>query len=214
MENIKLIQGDCLSVLKNMEDNSIDVIITDPPYGILKGSKTIGGSNMSAVNNYNCEWDERISKDILDEIFRVSKNQIIFGYNYIADLLPITNGLIVWDKKKKNDWFDNFSDGELIWTSIKQPLRIFRFLWMGAIREGKREKRVHPTQKPIELMRWVIKNYTKEGDIILDPFMGSGSTGIGCIEENRNFIGIELDENYFKIAEERINQLNSEKADE
>jgi len=201
----KLLQGDCLEKMKQMEDNSVDVIVTDPPYGILGGSKTIGGSNMSKVNEYNCEWDNsRMSKEILTEIFRVSKNQIIFGYNYLADMLPVTNGLIVWDKKKKNNWFDNFSDGEMIWTSFKKPLRIFRFLWMGAIREGKRTKKVHPTQKPVDLMEWIIKNYTTEGDIIMDAFMGSGTTGVACKNTDRNFIGIELDEKYFNIAKQRI----------
>ena len=202
----KLLQGDCLEKMKQMEDNSVDVIVTDPPYGILGGSKTIGGSNMSKVNEYNCEWDNsRMSKEILTEIFRVSKNQIIFGYNYLADMLPVTNGLIVWDKKKKNNWFDNFSDGEMIWTSFKKPLRIFRFLWMGAIREGKRTKKVHPTQKPVDLMEWIIKNYTTEGDIIMDAFMGSGTTGVACKNLNRDFIGIELDKTYFDIATKRIN---------
>jgi len=202
----KLLQGDCLEKMKQMEDNSVDVIVTDPPYGILGGLKTIGGSNMSKVNEYNCEWDNsRMSKEILTEIFRVSKNQIIFGYNYLADMLPVTNGLIVWDKKKKNNWFDNFSDGEMIWTSFKKPLRIFRFLWMGAIREGKRTKKVHPTQKPVDLMEWIIKNYTTEGDIIMDAFMGSGTTGVACKNLNRDFIGIELDKTYFDIATKRIN---------
>ena len=202
---IKLIKGDCLELMKDIPDKSVDVVITDPPYGILGGSKTIGGSKLYKANEYNCEWDnERLSEDILKEIFRISKNQIIFGYNYISDMLPITNSLVVWDKKEKNNWFDNFSDGEIIWTSYKKPLRIFRFLWMGALRKGKRIKRVHPTQKPVELMEWLIKNYTNENDIILDPFMGSGSTGIACVNTNRSFIGIELDENYFNIAKERI----------
>ena len=202
---IKLYKGDCLEIMKDIPDKSVDVVITDPPYGILGGSKTIGGSKLYKANEYNCEWDnERLSEDILKEIFRISKNQIIFGYNYISDMLPITNSLVVWDKKEKNNWFDNFSDGEIIWTSYKKPLRIFRFLWMGALRKGKRIKRVHPTQKPVELMEWLIKNYTNENDIILDPFMGSGSTGIACVNTNRSFIGIELDENYFNIAKERI----------
>ena len=202
---IKLYKGDCLEVMKDIPDKSIDVVITDPPYGILGGSKTIGGSKLYKANEYNCDWDnERISKEILNEIFRISKNQIILGYNYISDLLPITNSLIVWDKKEKNNWFDNFSDGEIIWTSYKKPLRIYRFLWMGAIRKGKRTKRVHPTQKPVELMEWIIKNYTNENDTILDCFMGSGSTGVACKHTNRRFIGIELDENYFNIAKERI----------
>ena len=202
---IDLRLGDCLEIMKDIPDKSIDVIITDPPYGILGGSKSIGGSKLYKANLYNCEWDNyRMSNEILKEIFRISKNQIIFGYNYFSDILPITNSLIIWDKKEKNNWFDNFSDGELIWTSYKKPLRIFRHLWMGALRKGKRIKRVHPTQKPVELMEWIIKNYTQENDTILDCFMGSGTTGVACKNLNRNFIGIELDEKYFNIAKERI----------
>ena len=201
----KIYNMDCLEGMKLIDDKSIDVVITDPPYGILGGNKSIGRSNLYKANEYNLEWDnERMSEEVFKEFQRISRHQIIFGYNYFADFLPPTNALIVWDKKEKNNWFDNFSDGEIIWTSYKKPLRIYRQLWMGALRRGERIKRQHPTQKPVELMEWIIKNYTKEGQIILDPFLGSGTTAIACINTNRNYLGFELDKQYYDIANVRI----------
>ena len=208
--NINLLHGDCLELMKDIPDKSIDLVLTDPPYGILGGSKAIGGSNLYKANEYNCEWDnQRMSEEQFKEIQRVSKNQIIFGYNYFTDYFPATNSLIIWDKKEKNNWFDNFSDGEIIWTSYKKPLRIYRHLWMGALRRGKRIRRVHPTQKPVELMEWIITHYSNPSDTILDPFMGSGTTGVACINLNRNFVGIELDDEYFEIAKQRINEARN-----
>lgn len=204
---IDLRLGDCLEVMKTIPDKSVDLVLTDPPYGIniIGGSKpfgSIGGSNLVKANIYKPIVNDNIKVDFVD-VFRVSKNQIIFGGNYFN--LPISKGWIVWDKKKKNDWDDNFSDGELIWTSFQRPLKIFRWLYMGCMQEGTREKRVHPTQKPLELMKWIVKNYSVKHDTILDPYMGSGSTGLACKELGRNFIGIEIDPNYFKTAEQKIN---------
>ena len=207
LELNKIYHGDCIELMKEIPDKNIDVVITDPPYGILGGSKSIGGSKLYKANEYNLEWDnERMSEEVFKEFQRISKHQIIFGYNYFSDFLPPTNALIVWDKKEKNNWFDNFSDGEIIWTSYKKPLRIYRQLWMGAIRRGERIKRQHPTQKPVELMEWIIRNYTEEGQIILDPFMGSGTTAIACINTNRFYIGIEKEKEYVDIANKRIEE--------
>ena len=214
LELNKIYHGDCMELMKKLPDKSIDVVITDPPYGILGGNKSIGGnkpiaggSKLYKANEYNLEWDnERMSEEVFKEFQRISRHQIIFGYNYFADFLPPTNALIVWDKKEKNNWFDNFSDGEIIWTSYKKPLRIYRQLWMGALRRGERTKRLHPTQKPVELMEWIIKNYTEEGQIILDPFLGSGTTAIACINTNRFYIGIEKEKKYVDIANKRIEE--------
>lgn len=212
LELNKIHHGDCLELMKDIPDGSIDVVITDPPYGILGGSKSIGGSKLYRANEYNLEWDnERMSEDVFKEFQRISNHQIIFGYNYFSDFLPTTNALIVWDKKEKNNWFDNFSDGEVIWTSYKEPLRIYRHLWMGALRRGKRIKRQHPTQKPVELMEWIINNYTKEGQTILDPFLGSGTTAIAALNTGRFFIGIEKEKEYVDIANKRIEE-HQEKA--
>ena len=111
LELNKIHHGDCSELMKEIPDKSIDVVITDPPYGILGGSKTIGGSKLYKTNEYNLDWDnERMNENIFKELQRISNNQIIFGYNYFSDFLPTTNSLIVWDKKEKNNWFDNFSD--------------------------------------------------------------------------------------------------------
>lgn len=209
---IDLRLGDCLEIMKDMPDKSVDLVLTDPPYGIsvIGGNKpfgSIGGNNIVKANTYKPIANDNTKVDFAD-IFRISKNQVIFGGNYFD--LPIKKGWIVWDKKKRNDWNDNFSDGELAWTSFDRPLKIFRWLYMGCMQEGKREKRCHPTQKPLELMKWIIENYTSEGDTILDPFMGSGTTGVACKELGRNFIGIEINKKYYKIAEKRI--FNTQKS--
>ena len=204
----QVICGDCLEVMKHIPDKSVDLVLTDPPYGInvIGGSKSfgsIGGSNLVKANVYKPIVNNDIKVDFT-ELFRVSNNQVIFGGNYFN--LPISKGWIVWDKKKKNDWDDNFSDGELAWTSFERPLKIFRWLYMGCMQEGVREKRVHPTQKPLELIKWIIKNYSKEGDTILDPFLGSGTTAVACKELGRKFIGIEINQKYCEIAERRLAQ--------
>ena len=209
MEYNKIICGDCLEVMKGIPDKSIDLVLTDPPYGIniIGGSKSfgsIGGSKLVNVNKYKPIINDDI-KINLSDIFRVSKNQVIFGGNYFN--LPISKGWIVWDKKKKNEWNDNFSDGELAWTSFNRPLKIFRYLYMGCLQEGKREKRIHPTQKPVELIKWILKNYSKENDLILDPFLGSGTTAVACRELNRRYIGIEISEKYCEIARRRIKAI-------
>jgi site-specific DNA-methyltransferase (adenine-specific) len=204
-----VLQGDCLEVMKDMPDNSISLIVTDPPYGIdvIGGSKpfgSIGGSNVVRVNRYTPIINDDV-KINFDDIFRVSKNQIIFGGNYFD--FPISKGWIVWDKKCKNDWNDNFSDGELVWTSFDRPLKIIRHLYMGMMKGNKDEiKRVHPTQKPLAVMEWIIENYSKPDDLILDPFAGSGSTLVAAKNLGRKYIGIELEPKYVAICEERLSQ--------
>jgi len=205
----KIICGDCLEVMKEIPDKSVDLVLTDPPYGInvIGGSKSfgsIGGSNIVKANKYHPIINDDIKIDFT-EIFRISKNQVIFGGNYFD--LPISKGWIVWDKKTKNNWDDNFSDGELAWTSFKRPLKIFRYLYMGCLQEGKREKRVHPTQKPLKLIEYIVENYTNETNIILDPFLGSGTTAVACKSLGRRYIGIEISPEYCEIARKRVNAI-------
>jgi len=213
----KVIQGDCLDVMRDIPDKSIDLILTDPPYGInvINGGKSfgsigggkpfgsIGGGNLVDVKKYAPIINDDIKVD-LTEIFRISKNQVIFGGNYFD--LPISKGWIVWDKKCKNNWADNFSDGELAWTSFDRPLKIYRHLWMGLIQEGKTENKYHPTQKPLQLIEYIVREYSKETDLILDPFLGSGTTAVACERLNRRWIGIEIEPSYVKTARERIKQ--------
>lgn len=201
----KLYNGDCLEYLKTLKDNEIDIIITDPPYG-KKADKGTNGFGYSKNRRYNDNWDSKIpSEEVFNEILRVSKKAMIFGGNYFAHLLPPSKCWIFWDKKGDVAFKNPFADGELIYTNFTKPVKKIVFKQQGFITDSK-DKRVHPTQKPSELMEILINEYTKEDDIILDCFMGSGSTGVACMNTNRKFIGIELDENYFNIAKQRIEE--------
>ena len=198
---VELILGDCLEVMKSMEDKSVDVVITDPPYGIGEDSFRVASrTKLAKTKDYGkFSWDVKVDKEIIDLMLSVSIHQVIFGGNYYANWLPPSSSWIVWNKLNSG----NFADCELAWTSHKRAVRKFDYLWNGMIKQQP-EERFHPTQKPLVLMKWVIENYTKPGDTILDPFMGSGTTGVACVQTGRNFIGIEIDATYFAIAEKRI----------
>lgn len=208
---IKLHCGDCLSILRAMGTNSVDVLVTDPPYGISADRKQGNRANrrhgaaLAPSKDYGLSnWDaSRPSADVFAEMLRVAKHAVIFGGNYFADLLPPSSGWIVWDK---DNGANNYADFELAWTSRQKAARKIKWRWHGMLQEPghPKDKRVHPTQKPLGLMRWVIQNYSQPNDLILDPFTGSGTTGVACALEGRNFIGIERDANYFKIAKQRI----------
>ena len=149
-------------------------------------------------------WDNvRPSEELFNEMLRVSKNVIIFGGNYFADILPPSNHWIFWDKKGGIAFKNPFADGELIYTSFTKPIKRITFRQQGFITDSK-DERYHPTQKPSELIELLLTQYSKEGDIVLDCFMGSGTTGIACVRTMRKFIGVELDEGYFRVSEDRI----------
>ena len=206
--NITLWQGDCLELMKDIPDGSVDLVLTDPPYR-KKADKGTNGFGAAKNRRYGGGWDsKRPSKDVFDEMLRIGKNVIIFGGNYFADILPPSNHWIFWDKKGDIAFQNPFADGELIYTTFKKPIKRIVFKQQGFITDSK-DKRYHPTQKPSELVEMLIKEYSKEGDTILDCFMGSGTTGVACVNTNRNFIGIELDEGYFNIAKKRIEEAQS-----
>ena len=203
--NATLWQGDCLELMKNIPDGSVDLVLTDPPYG-KKADKGTNGFGYAKNRRYGGGWDsKRPSKEVFDEMLRIGKNVIIFGANYFADILPPSNHWIFWDKKGDIAFQNPFADGELIYTTFKKPIKRIVFKQQGFITDSK-DKRYHRTQKPSELVEMLIKEYSAEGDTILDCFMGSGTTGVSCINTNRDFIGIELDENYFNIAKKRIEE--------
>jgi len=202
---------DCLDGMRMIPDKSIDLVFTDPPYGIGESAKHNNrrGKNGSTPTDFGCdEWDKSIpSSEFFDEMFRISKNQIIFGGNYFVEHLKNSSCWIVWDKK--NDGTD-FADCELAWTSFKSATRIFRYLWNGMIQEnmGKnKEKRVHLTQKPIMLATWVLDNYTKKGDSICDPFCGSGTFLKAAQEMGRKYIGFEKLKKYYDISIDRLQSV-------
>lgn len=137
------------------------------------------------------------------ELDRVAKNQIIFGGNYFLDNLKSTECIIVWDKKRRGL---RFADCEIAWTNIKQPCRIFEFKWNGMLQEDMKNKeyRIHPTQKPVKLYEWILRTFAKPGDKILDTHVGSASSLIACKRLNFDFVGFEIDKEYYKLACERI----------
>jgi len=203
-----VICGDCLEVMKDIPDNSIYLVLTDPPYGIdIAKNGFVGGENATTPTNYGIQkWDKsRPSKDVFNEVFRISKNQAIFGGNYFLDYFYPTPCIVVWDKGRRET---NFADCEIIWTSFNKPSRIFAYLWDGMRQENMKNKdpRWHPTQKPLGLVKRLIESFTQENDLILDPFLGSGTTAVAAKHLKRNFIGIEISPDYCKIAEQRLRQ--------
>ena len=207
---ITLYHGDCLKILPTLEIGSVDAVITDPPYG--QGQNIVNVGNCPAYEK-EYAWNDNPPNDIIfTEIFRVSNNQIIFGGNYFPILWSLPcKGFIFWDKIQCSN---KHADGELIWTSYDRLAKLYRYCFSGnrygwpdhIMGVGKPSNRIHPTQKPTELMKAILQDYTQPGDIILDPFMGSGTTGVACAQTGRDFIGIEIDKSYFEIAEKRINQ--------
>ena len=202
----KIICGDCLELMRDIPDKSIDLCLTDPPYGI-KRDKGFGGfggfGKPIARRQYNDCWDnKRPDKIYFDEILRISKNVLIFGGNYFADILPQGKHWIVWDKLNT---MPTFSDCELIWTNIKRnSVKKITYQYNGLL--GKEKERYHPTQKPLKLIEELIKKYTKENDLILDPFLGSGTTAVAAKNLGRRLIGIEISEKYCEVARRRLGQ--------
>lgn len=203
--------GDCLAILPTLDKGSIDAVVTDPPYGIkadstaAKNGGTKYGTALARKREYRAtDWDNsRPSREAVDAILNVSGKHVFFGGNYLADLLPASRSWIVWDK---DNGTTHFADCELAWTSHDKAVRKVRWRWNGFLQESgrPRDERVHPTQKPVGLMAWVLENYTEAEELVADPFMGSGTTGVACIRTGRKFIGIELDPGYFEIAKRRI----------
>ena len=198
--------ADCLEIMRYIKDKSIDLVLTDPPYGI-GADKGVGGFGKSKTDkHYNDNWDIKPKKEVFDEILRVGKNVIIFGGNYFTDLLPVNSHWICWDKTGGIKFENPFSDCELAWTNIdKKIVKKYIVIQQGFVAQEK--ERFHPTQKPVDLFGAIIKDYSNENDLIFDPFAGSGSTGIAAKKVGRDYILIEKEEDYCKIAEARIKAM-------
>ncbi len=206
--------ADCLPAMRKMKDNQFDLAIVDPPYGINIGKQSLGlggGLYRQIKKDYKTgEWDENAPDEkYFIELKRVSKNQIIWGANHFLGWT--SSCWIVWDK---NNGGSDFADGELAWTSFSSPLRIFKYTWSGFIQDrmcGIKEQRVHPTQKPAGLYKWLLKNYAKEGDTILDTHAGSMSSVIASIEMGYSITAYEIDKDYFEASKKRVmNYFNQE----
>lgn len=204
--------GDCLDFMREMPDKSVDLVLTDPPYGIGMDGGKIGGDKLGTAKDYKKnDWDNDIpEKAVFDEILRISKNQIIFGGNYFVEYLFNSPCWIVWDKQNSG----NFADCELAWTSFGTAVRMFKFMWNGMLQGDMKNKtqRIHPTQKPAQLFQWVLENYSKPGQLIFDPFSGSGTTAIACHTLKRRFICIEKDVDYHAASVERLKEHQAQQS--
>ena len=192
--NITLYNADCMDIMKGFTDKQFDLAIVDPPYGLSKDSSNGRGKLKGRTFNRMdiLRWDKAPDELYFNELFRVSKNQIIWGGNYFP--LKPSRCILCWDKVQP---WENFSQIELAWTSFESPAQIFKF-------DNRTGDKIHPTQKPIQLYKWLIKKYSKEGDTILDTHLGSGSSAIAAHDGNFEFTGIELDPEYYEAAKARL----------
>lgn len=199
--------GDCRDVIPML--SGIDAVVTDPPYGIsMDRGANSGGTDGFGIGKkrtpkiYAGGWDgERPAQDVIDLILDVSPLHIIWGGNYFSDLLPMSRKWLWWDKLQT---MPTYSDGELAWTSLP-GVSTKKFVYNGSGLHAKEKDREHPTQKPVELMKWCL-TFLSSAKTILDPFMGSGSTGCAAVALGKSFVGIEKDEAYFDIACRRISE--------
>ena len=197
-DGITLYHADCREVLPLLEP--VDLLLTDPPYGIKASSTKFGSTNKGKVKDYGkASWDDTIQQDAIDTACVIATWACVFGGNYYS--LPPSSCWLVWDKDNTGD----FADCELAWTNWKKAVRKFRWRWNGMIKETP-EHRWHPTQKPLALMTWCLRQAPSNCRTILDPFMGSGTTLRAAKDLGRPAIGIEIEEKYCEIAARRLEQ--------
>ena len=197
---IELLNCDCMEYMATLPDKAFDLAIVDPPYGIMENGGQSGGCvghlKDRIFNEFmraGSEWDKAPDKTYFDELFRISQNQIIWGGNYFE--LPISRCWIVWDKCQP--WL-NFSQVELAWTSFNKPTGLFKF-------DNRTGDKIHPTQKPIALYKWLLKTYATADMKIIDTHLGSGSSAIAAYDFGCEFVGMEIDKDYYDAAVKRFN---------
>lgn len=188
---------DCMEAMRQMPDKFFDLAVVDPPYGIkTRGhaqDRFRGGRSLELIN------DAKPNKDYFAELFRVTRNQIIWGYNHLSDMLPSCREFIFWYKHQP---VVTFSDGELAWTSFQGTSVCFDYPYYGFVNTEK--DKLHPTQKPVLLYAWIFQKYAKPGDKILDTHLGSGSSRIAAYDAGLDFVGFEIDKEYFEKQKERF----------
>lgn len=202
---------DCMEGMKQYPDNHFDLAIVDVPYTDNYDSmKRISVSNKGKAGDYryNSLSNAKPTKEYWDELERVSKNQIVWGANYLIEYLNSTPCVIVWDKNNSG----NFADCEIALATFTTGAKIFKYTWNGMIQQNMKNKehRIHPTQKPVKLYEWLLTNYANEGDKILDTHVGSGSSRIACHKMGYDFTGYEIDEEYWNGQELRFKKYKSQ----
>ena len=207
--------ADCMEIMGRYPDGYFDLAVVDPVYGdIPKGGYMNGtGGGLVKQRDYHAGiWEqEKTLPEYFQELFRVSKNQIIWGGNYFVPEIGRTSpGWIVWDKCRPEGV--NYADCELAYTSFYEAARIFRYRWNGFVQQNMkhREIRIHPTQKPIDLYRWIFRNYAKPGDKILDTHLGSGTSRRAAYDFGLDFVGCEIDKVYFDLQEQAFEEYTSQ----
>lgn len=213
IKNATIINIDCMEYMKTLPDKFFDLAIVDPPYGIgasnyKRGGTKYGNSKAFCKTYEPKDWDNNTpDKTYFDELLRISKNQIIWGANHFSYSFNSSSSCwVVWNKQ--NGEGSGYADCELAYTSFKTAVRMFNYRWAGMLQGDMKNKeiRIHPTQKPIKLYEWILTNYAKPGQKIFDSHMGSGSSAIACNNLGFEYVGCELDEDYYNAACERIAQ--------
>lgn len=205
-DGIVIYHADCRDILPLIEPGSIDLVLTDPPYGVdfdtdftrFTGGVSASFSTHAKVHDDDVDFDPAL-------ITNTFARAILFGANVFSDRLP-TGSWIVWDKRSPGGSKNVMSDGEVAWKSWGHGVYIYAHTWDGFNRASERGTAHHPTQKPVSLMRWIVNKWSKHGDLILDPYMGSGPIAKACADTGRRYIGIELEERYCEIAAKRLQQ--------
>lgn len=198
---ITITREDNMELMARYPDNYFDLAIVDPPYGILNKTKR-GGDYKFNMDEYS-KWDVKPNDEYFNELFRVSRNQIIWGGNYFGQLWQrseYNKGFIIWDKNQP-ETLNNFSMAEMAWSSLDRPSKIFRY----SVRKNR--NKIHPTQKPVELYDWLLKMYAKEGDKILDTHLGSGTVAIACYNAGLSLTACEISETYYLNALKKIKEF-------
>lgn len=205
----KIYNADCMDILKQLPDKCIDLVLTDPPYGIGRFGNRVEISNRIDCTAKINKWDKKPNQELFNEIFRVSKNQIIFGANNFT--LPESEYFLVWNKMQT---VDNFASAELAYTNMKIPAKVFNYSIHQVMQDRKKQGgKSHPTEKPVKLMEWCIllaDKFIDKNGIILDCFSGSGTTAIACHNLKRRFICIERDTDYYNASVERLKIAQSQ----
>ena len=206
MNNTIAYNIDCMEYMATLPDKAFDLALVDPPYmDVFNTSNWVEtcAKQNKYISDTHILTNNKPKIDYFDELIRVSKNQIIWGGNYFSDCLDISRAWIVWYKSKQDNYF---SDAELAWTSFDRVLKVFEWRWSGMLQQNmkNKERRIHPTQKPVALYEWLLMNYAKEGDKILDTHLGSGSSRIAAHKLGFEFVGCELDRDYFEAQEKRF----------
>ena len=197
---------DCMEGMKQIPDKYFELAIVDPPYGIGRFEKPSGNTRFKTsklMQESGLTWDKKPSKEYFEELFRVSKNQIIWGANNFT--LPPTEYFCIWDKQQP---VDNFASAEYAFVSmgLKKPAKVFTY----SIHKHNHTNKIHPTEKPVALYKWLLNNYAKPGDKILDTHVGSASSLIACYDLGFEYLGFELDKDYYNIATDRLNKHMSQ----